>query len=187
MSTSLSSDTPYCTPADVLTFHDANLVAELCVDDGSTLTLAQLLTHPVLVRSVKRAAGDVEMAALVGKRYTPADLAGLTGVGQQALQGLTADLAFWHLYKRRYVQVKPQDVPGAAEALQMLSDLRKGERIFPIEEVADAGIGIEATPLDVTSGKPVRPPIPVSERARPFFGTRGRDMDCGPTREGSSW
>jgi hypothetical protein len=99
--------------------------------------LSAILTDPVVAAALLGASGVVEQACLVGKRYQPSDLAILNGASQQSLVQLVCDLAFWRLNVRRHPKSEPTAV--YKDNLETLKMLRLGERIWGIQEVAQAG------------------------------------------------
>lgn len=164
--TPLTSALGYCTIAEFLNFADLRTVGDLVSDTDERET--SLTNNDVLLAAIQRASGMVESAAVIGNRYLPSDLAALTGSAQQLLIGLVADLVIGILYKRR---PNKGDPPGSyKEALDMLQQLREGERIFPTQESADAGLPehqIE-TPIDVENRNGL------SVVAHRYFGRRVR-------------
>lgn len=185
--TPLSSATPYCTPVQMLSHFSSEEVRSLCTGGPavSPPTEVEILTtgsasNLILVNALVRASGEIEMAAMVGERYRPADLQALRDSGtvaSSALTGLTADLCFWHLAKRRHPPMDQKEVPGAAEAYETLERLRVGEKVFPFEEVVEID-DIQAT----GDGESTSPSGGRGQRtrfsegpARRYFGTRGGD------------
>jgi hypothetical protein len=167
-----SASEPYCTPANFLVYHDWKLVASLVRDDESDLpTKADLLDDgtdagEMVVAFLMAASGELESACQVAARYSPADLAALTGAGAARLSKLVADLAFWRLSQRRQPNAAdPKNVPGAVQALEDLDRLRDGERIFPFVESADAGLPSVSDP-DLSQQA-----NPLIQEASPYFGT----------------
>jgi hypothetical protein len=170
MPTVLTSSTPYCTAVLFTTFHDWRHAADLLADDDTRLAdEATVQANTKLEKFLMVASGVVESACLVSGRYKPADLTALTGATQAILQQLVADLAFWLMTRRRWPDTKPQDVPGAGDALELLERLRLGERIFGLQEVADAGL---ATTTDMAPANSVYEVDRVSVQANRFFGVR---------------
>lgn len=144
--------------------------------DGPRPTRAAVLDSTsgpgaIVAAALMSASGELEAACVVGKRYAPADLSGLTGAGLALLQSLVAHLAFWRLSQRRQpMSADPSKVPGAMQSLEMMAMLRDGERIFPTDEAADAGVmdSVDTTRNNTTNlGRRV-----VNEASR-LFGVRG--------------
>lgn len=122
----------------MVVFHDARRIGDLISDSDARVAAASVPAHATVTACLLRASGEVEMAAQVGGKYTPTDLAGLTGAAAQALKGLVCDLAVWHIEKRRARGITPADVPGASEAYLVLEALRDGELVFPTDAVLGA-------------------------------------------------
>jgi len=137
--TPVSSITAYGSWTDLTNAHDERECRQLLRDDDTIETAADPSTNTKYILAAKRASGEIEMRCFKGNRYTPSDLAALTGVSAQSLIGLWADLTHWHLLKRRFVQLKPDDVPSARMAYEILDMLGEGMLIFGLQETADAG------------------------------------------------
>jgi hypothetical protein len=180
----LTSATAFCTAADFILHHGSKEVAVLACDvpgqpDAGDVTDESTPVGEVVALALRRASGEVEMACLVGGRYKPADLLALLatgGVTAAALSGLTSDLAFWHLSKRRHPPIRIDEVPGAAEAYNTLELLRSGEKIFGFDEVIDAynPKAVGETPTEQSSGGYTSKTPRISDGcARRYFGVRG--------------
>ena len=135
MPTPNSSATSYAQPSDLIIAYDANQVGDLVNDDKTRATASQITTvtsspgpYQTTLAKLKWASGQVEAACLVAGRYQPSDLAALTGMLLALLIDLVCDLAYWKLTIRRYPGTKLTD--QAKGALDLLSDLRFGQRIF---------------------------------------------------------
>lgn len=174
--TTNSTAVPYCTQAEFVVWHDPNAIVELLADgesippvtdiDGTTPNSA---SGQKVTKFLLEASGEVETAATVGKRYSPDDLASLTGAGKIRLSKLVGDLAFWRLMQRRRpVSADPRQVPGAIEALELLAKIESGAMIFPTVESQSAGL-----PDSVTSSDPTIGPQIVIGAAR-LFGRHGQ-------------
>lgn len=138
MSTPLSNATSYASAADFLGRYDARSVGDYVSDLGVKVDPVSLLTNANLLTALADASGMVESACLVGLRYQPSDLAGLTGNSLSFLKRLVCDLAIGMLMMRRPQKDRP--IPVTYEmALEFLERLRTGERIFGIQETAEAG------------------------------------------------
>src|SRR5262249_5564409 len=143
--------------------------ADLLVDDDTRLaSQGAVAANVTLARLLLAASGEIEAALLANGKYTPTDLQTLTGASQCYLQKLTADLAHWRLKQRRWPDADPNTVQGAKAALDALERLRRGENIFGLQEVADAGL---AETIDLWNP----PPCKLSTEASRFFGERFSD------------
>ena len=177
--TPLTSAAPYCSAEAFFDYHDAEAVADLLRDkDAPRPVLAALKTTATalgskLNRFLLAATGEIESAALEGKRYTPTDLAALTGSAKEFLVRLTADVAFWRLSRRRQpLSADSKRVPGADDVEETLQKLKDGQRIFGFVESADAGL--DKAIQSRIEEQPTGDPNPVTHRAKSFFGTHGQ-------------
>lgn len=138
MTTPISTSIPYATPADLREAHDFRQLGDLVNDDGTRLTTAAEFDALSKVnRTLMIASGMVESHCLRGNRYTVQDLQGLQGASKMLLVDLVVELAWWKLYGRR-VPGKPMP-PEALYAFSTLESLEKGEKIFGLQEQANAG------------------------------------------------
>ena len=173
---------PYCSPAQMLDFVDIRTIAQLLSDGQVPISEAEALTSQRLVNILMSASGHVESACMVGSRYVinpyanpPInDLAALNGNSQMLLIQLVAGIACWLLWMRRPSFAPRIQLPGVAEiAKEMLGQLERGEAIFGTVEAQTSGVlsdYVEKT-ADVERRRLVE------EIARPFFGTRSRELN----------
>lgn len=144
--TPVSSLTAFCTPTQYFDFCDWRPAADLCTDSDTTrLTMAQLIVCTPFLNGLLAASGEIEAAALLGGRYTAADLQLLLAAGgaqSQTLIRYTAKLA-----EARFIQRRP-DVGGwqltsahheVIGESGVLDRLAAGDRIFAFQETAEAG------------------------------------------------
>lgn len=130
----------YATPAQLLQRYDARTVGDLASDTGIRIDPASLLSDANVQAALDDASGEIEAALLQGKRYSVADLAGLTGNTQKHLIRITCQIAFWMLWERRpYVEDQTRD-DAESKAKKSLERLRRGEAVFDIEGPKDAGL-----------------------------------------------
>src|SRR5690242_5903704 len=114
----------YATNPDMLARYDARTVGDLVNDTDIRQTPDQLLTDANLTAALSDACGMVNTAAVVGQRYTPAELAALTGDDLNILKRLVCDIAFVYLANRR--GVKPAQYEDAyTRSMEMLGMLKK--------------------------------------------------------------
>lgn len=139
--TPLTTDTAYASTTDFTERYDSRTTADLLSDSGKRLTASQVASSTRLSTLLLQCSGEVEVAAVAGRRYLPEDLNALTGAAQQVLVGLVCDLALWRLLSRRPL-VQPMPVQ-CQFALDLLERLRGGERIFPTSESSTAGVNVE--------------------------------------------
>jgi hypothetical protein len=154
--------------AQLLSRVDVRFVQDLLADAGARLTPQEVSSSAVLLELLNEASGMVEAACFVSNRYTAADLAALTGGSRQFLVGLTGGLALWLLWERRPRKADEEPPLRARVALEQLQLLRDGQRIFGLQEHADAGL--VASRLQTVLDEAAR--CGIGFRARRFFGVR---------------
>ena len=135
--TVVTSATSYASASDLMNHHDAGAIGDYA-KDGAQLTPNQILTSTVVSASLLWASGLLESACVAGGRYTPTDLAALTGASAAYLKGIVCDLAFFKLACRRGRPDVSKTCPGYQDAMEALKALRMGETIFGFQEVMDA-------------------------------------------------
>ena len=178
MSTPLSGTSAYATASDFTARYDARTVAQLLSDADVQITSGQVPSNASLAALLQEASGMLESACLVGQRYQPADLSGLTGNSMQMLIGIVCGVGMYLLWCRRPEKYKDMKLPSRAElALRQMDDLRDGSRIFGILEAAEANN--IPTPY-FTQPNDLYLRNPVSVQARRFFGNRGQYNVPGP-------
>jgi len=167
MSTPLSGASSYCTTAEFLQRVDWRSIADYCSDLSVKLTREALLTNEVLLAALQAASGKVESACTVAARYSPDDLAALTGNSAQLLKTVITGLAIWEIFQRR--PEKSAELPmRTKEAESYLDRIRLGERVFGIQEVMEAG---NVTNRVMDEGRWQTLNL-TTNQARRFFGTR---------------
>lgn len=173
---------PFCSPAQILWFYDANLLYQVFSDAGTPLLASAFLISPKVLAQLGAAAGDVESACAVAGRYSPADLAklaeatgGAISNGGMKLLKLNADLAFAAGRQQRGYRTE-MEFPQIGRAYELLEKLRLGERIFSFTEVEEAGVG---SLQDQGNTVARRPPL-ATTLANRYFGTRGREYRIPP-------
>lgn len=152
--TPATSASSYCSAAEFLKRIDKRTVADLCSDTGTPVTEGALAANVNLLAALEDASGDVEAAALMGGRYSNADLAALItddGVGAAKLRRIVSDLAIAYLFERRPSPDLDRQPQAVERALKFLELLASGERIFGFQEVMDDGVmdDIKETPAIV--------------------------------------
>lgn len=176
-----SSATAYALPTDLTDLRSWVAIADLLEDPATstalptrTLSRSAVEAHALVARSLKWASGEIESAMTVGQRYDPLDLQALQAsgaVGREMLIGLTCDLAFWWLTKRRKTGARMQDIAGVYDAFEKLDRLKHGENIFSFADSQQAGLP-EVSPLDALGDVTVDS-VPVTQNASRLFGCRG--------------
>lgn len=180
MPTPVSTATSYCSGSDFLVWYDVRTVGEALSDDNVTIAPDQVPANAKLEKILLQASGKVEAATLLGKKYTLADLAALTGASKAFLQGLVADLAAPKVIGRRFTEF-PDYVARLQEAEGVLSALAKGEIIFGLQDQIDAGIqdNQNETPTDVEKR------ALATWNARRMYGRRNNQIWPGPVSNNS--
>ncbi len=120
----------YATPAQFLQRYDARVVGDIVSDNADQVGAAELLDNANLQAALDDASGDIESALLFGERYTPDDLAALTGNSQSLLVRMTCDIAMAFLLRRRPTKNAEADAAQLELAEKHLERLRKGDRVF---------------------------------------------------------
>lgn len=157
-------------PETILCLGDWRPFADLCSDDGTRLTRAQLKTSDEFQCVLDLAYARVEQACMLGGRYSPADLAALLAsgsVGATGLLGIIYRCAVVAAYERK-PSIEMRQPWIYEQAMTDLQNLRDGERILPFVEVEAAGrirVDME-TAYDVEARGGI---VVATER---FFGTR---------------
>lgn len=129
----------YASIANLLARYDRRDIVALVSDSEHAALALDLSTDPAITTALADASGDIEAALLRGGRYTTDDLDALTGNSASLLQRMTCDITMQYLMQRR-----PDRNPDRLEKQQDLSRahlrrLAKGEDIFDIDAVVDAG------------------------------------------------
>lgn len=160
-----TSSSSYCSAAVFLKLYDARVIGDLVKDDGTRD--ASPSANANLAFALLAASGAVEAACLPAGRYTPTDLAALTGAGQALLQQAVAALAMQMLRSRR---ARPDDkpLPEYEQTQKLLEALRKGELCFGFTEVQTAG-QLSAQADDYQARRTANG---VVFQASPYFGSR---------------
>lgn len=130
----------YATAAQLIARKDVRTIGDLASDDGSRVLLTDLLTHANVTAALDSASGAVEAAIMAGNRYTPADLAALTGNSAAYLVQITCDVAMAGLHSRRPTLHAEQHEAALKVAGTHLEMLRKGTHVFQVAEVLAAGV-----------------------------------------------
>jgi hypothetical protein len=168
-------DTSAATLCPVLAFLDRvdhRTVGDLASDDGERIPAGSLPSHPTVLACLLDASGQVEQACQVGKRYSPADLAALTGVGRAGLYRLVTRLAMLLLFERR--PDRELKVPEVVrQALDDLQKLRDGELLFPFVEAQDAGLPT----AEIETAEQVEARGGIVQASSRLFGRRNNRVD----------
>lgn len=152
---------PYASASDLIARCDTQLVSDLVTDDDPETgirerpALADLLENEVLATALEDASGAIEVAMRVGKRYSPAQLAGLAGNSQSHLKRVTCTIAIALLFERRPEKTM-QDIAERyrEQADKYITALQAGKNIFGLDDETDAAATLidtdGPTSLDLT-------------------------------------
>lgn len=170
--TPLSQASPgYLTVAGFLLRCDQRTVADLVSDDGTPVDTSTLASNEKLIAALVDASGLVEGSAMHGGRYTPSDLAALTGVAAGRLFRLITEIAVRYLYERRPDKGPAPEMSKLAE--EDLKLLRSGESVFGTVETFAA----QSMDHEVETARRVEDRNGVSFMARRLFGRRSNRAD----------
>ena len=127
----------YANPEQMLARYDARIIGQLLADDGTEVSSTDAVNNPILIEALEDASGQVRSAAMVGDKYTAADLEQLARDREPFLVRMVCGLAMGFLYGRRQSTAEiPEEILRFEE---WLATLRFGTRIFPIQKTKDAG------------------------------------------------
>jgi hypothetical protein len=125
----------YASAADLQEYYDWREIGDLISDSGEQVSALDQVTagnmyHTRLSRFLDRASGEVEAALLRGGRYTPTDLAGLTGNARELLRGIVCEFVVLYLFERKPLY-KPDMLEQFRKAkTERLGLLASGTNIF---------------------------------------------------------
>lgn len=172
MSTPVSNADPYCTAAQFLIYADWRTIADLCSDlDGRPLQAdlvdASTTVGTILVEFLAKASGDLESACFTGGKYTPEDIAGMTGNQAATIRGIVANKALWYFFMRR-PDIGIQVPQACQQADAFLNAIATGERVFGIQEAIDAS----HLEIEVETAQDVENRNLITRQADRLFGRR---------------
>jgi hypothetical protein len=143
-----SSVTPYVLPADMYSRFDPRLMAQLCsIDpanpvtyppDGDTDTLS---TNSTFLEQINIGCGELESACLRAGIYQVSDLQSLQGMSLSYMKTIIASIVIMNLYNFRSGP-NPSEavVNNYNKAMEALTDLSDGKRIFSFAQTEQAGL-----------------------------------------------
>ena len=131
----------YITIQDIFDRYDKEDVRQLLSDNPQPAETVDLASNPptILLSLIQDAAGIFEGYLFRGNRYLVTDLEGLTGNSLALLKRINCDLFMWLLMQRRPDREPERIEAQEAIAMKNLRALAKGEAIFGIPAVAEAG------------------------------------------------
>lgn len=129
---------PYATPADMLQRYDARLVGDLVRDDGVPESPDSLPSNAVLLAVLQDASAAVDAVVVVGRRYTPVQMASLSETAAAFVRRVVCDLALIYLKRRRGRFDQERDGALLDEVNAVLKSLRDGEDLLQLNPFNDA-------------------------------------------------
>jgi phage gp36-like protein len=130
----------FASSTDLTNRYDYRLIADLCSDEMTELTLGQVLAEAKVSSALDDAAGEIVVGLQTGGNYKEEDLEELDGLNRSHLIRVNCDLAMCLLIQRRPNRINLETAEKICEtARQHLNRLRKGENIFGIPEKIESG------------------------------------------------
>lgn len=128
--------------ADLMDRFDARQLGDLCGDVGARVEPADLPGNARAIAALNDAEGELISAITVGEKYDLTQVDTLVSGGDTYVLKLVCDLALKNLYAARN---QLEDTPAQSLlAMQVLQQLRQGERVLAILENQDAGSKVES-------------------------------------------
>lgn len=127
----------YATPSDLLARYDARVLGDVVGDNNLRIDSTALLTNVNVQAALDDASGMINSAVLVAQKYSPLDLAAMTGVDKALLLRHVCNLAYGLLTMRRGLPVDKLD--QFKMSMEALDKLRSGERVFGVPANEEAG------------------------------------------------
>lgn len=161
----------HASAADMIARKRVDTINDLCNDEGHRQSLPELLTNANLSAALDDASGAIDAALVVGKRYSVADLTGLTGNNLALLKRITCDLAMSFLYERNPRQA--DEATKARElAMMFLKKLSDGENVFNLDAPKAASLPTIDGPSSVDYARLNLMP----DRTKHFYPSRGQRL-----------
>jgi len=164
----------YATPSDLADRFDARTLRDLASDTGEEV--ADITSDPHALVALADASGRMDAAVLVGGLYTTTQLGELTGNSLALLKRLVCDLAMCYMMSRRPERYGSEALAAMHKASEeYLEMLRKGQRLFDVDEAVAAGRPTVDGPVVTTYERLNMIP----DRTRNFYIHRGRRLPIG--------
>lgn len=132
----------YATIADLISRRDERVVGQLATDRDEPLTHDEILASTVVAEALVDASGEVEAAMIAGKRYSPTELAGLTGNSLGLLKKIVTTIAMACLYERRPGIHREAADAYFKQAQEYLERLRTGQNLFNLADESNTNAAI---------------------------------------------
>lgn len=135
----------YATGDDLIQRYDIDVIGALATDDREQLGRLAVPSDPNVATALADASGEIDVNLIAGGRYTPAQLAALSGGSRSHLIRITCAVAMACLFERR-----PGMYTEMAEAICKISRanlaaLARGQNVFGIPELANGNAATIAT------------------------------------------
>lgn len=152
----------YATGADMLARYDARTLGDLVSDDNVQVAASVLPSNVNLIAALTDASASVTAALFASNRYTPAQLATLSGIALSQLKRLTCDLALIYMKRRRCKFDPTNDGDLLKETNEAIKKLRDGDDYLMLSTTQEA----EASTLILVRPNPCDPnrPLTVKEQ-----------------------
>lgn len=132
---------------DLVLRYDRRRIADLVGDAGVRVDPSTVETNPVVLAAIADAVDVLKSAVRVGSRYSATDLQDdpdslVNDAGKPLVKRLVCNLAFGLLTARRGYAADEiaKLAPLYADSLQLLEQLRQGDRILDSDDAAAAGL-----------------------------------------------
>lgn len=129
----------YATVTDLIDRFDSRDLGDLASDGNAQVSEASLKTDRKIAAALADASGEIDAALLVGGRYTPMELANVTGFSKSHLVRITCDIAAARLMGRRMGRDIEKLKMMVEQAEGHLERLRNGENVFNLTDQKSAG------------------------------------------------
>lgn len=134
----------YASASDLIARHDENLIGDLIRDDHERADSTEIASSSVVSSALVDASGQVEAAMLCGNRYSPTELAALTGNSLGLLKMVVCIIAMSVLLRRRFGAHMEMEKYYDEVSRRYLEDLRTGKNLFNLTD--DTSNRTAATP-----------------------------------------
>jgi len=129
----------YAASTDLVARYDERTIQDLASDTGTPVD--DLGNDAKVSAALDDASGRIDAALTVANLYAESDLTDLTGNSLALLKRITCELALIYLIERRPEKYCGSDLKDRKkEAEEFLDRLRKGERLFGIDALKEAGL-----------------------------------------------
>lgn len=158
----------YATVVDLTDRYDSRDLGDLASDSNATVSETALKSDRKVLAALADASGEIDAALLVGNRYTPMELANVTGFSKSHLTRITCDIAAARIMARRMGRdvEKVKAMNELAEG--HLERLRKGENVFNLTDQKSAG-NPSATGLSVVEYSDPNTSNLIRDRVRNYY------------------